>query len=661
MTIDRVSAAGTRCRRDRSARAGIERSRSRLWSLLGTGLLVLLLAGTVRAAPSPEGRIQPLLLRELARVSLHRSPAQPGPTIADAESPNAPDPRIPVDAAGRWICWLTVASDATDPTGALAAQPGLVVDGRSGPTLQVHVAPERLRELSEVPGVIHVGVPLRPVPEIRSEALDDMRVGEFQALGYDGEGVRVGIIDVGFFGYDTRLGGELPPRVEARSFFGSANGSGDIGGGGEVHGTACAEIVHDVAPGASLYLANVATAFDLGNAVDWMVGAGVEVISHSLAWFVGGGDGTGPVDDIVTRASDAGILWVTSAGNFAQNHWAGKYADEDEDGWIETKPGGVEEIQIRSDGQPIHLILLWDRWPTSTDLSFQIELYDGDQILASSEPDYGDYPYAFRELLYTPTTAPVAPAFRIRYIGGDPTGTNLRVFLLGRGSLAPADQVRAGSITVPADSPRTIAVGAYSWRSRELASFSSFGPTLTGLQKPEITGPSGVSTATYGSQAFAGTSAACPHVAGAVALLLSASVQGGIYEARWGDEEIRRMLREAALPLQGSPDPEAVGWGRVRLFLGDEGKSPAARLEAAGIDTPGRLVFRLEDAKGRAPGPLRVYDVQGRLLATVFPSLRLPGRSSYALESGEIRLARGRYWAWEPITGARTAFFWSGP
>ena len=59
-------------------------------------------------------------------------------------------------------------------------------------------------------------------------------------------------MDFGFEGYEDLLGTELPEKVTVKSF----RGDGDITGGGEIHGTGCAEIVHDVAPDAELYLVN---------------------------------------------------------------------------------------------------------------------------------------------------------------------------------------------------------------------------------------------------------------------------------------------------------------------------------------------------------------------------------------------------------------------
>jgi hypothetical protein len=58
-------------------------------------------------------------------------------------------------------------------------------------------------------------------------------------------------VDFGFANYTIcQEKGKLPQNITVMSF----RADGDITGGGEVHGTACAEIVHDVAPDAELYL-----------------------------------------------------------------------------------------------------------------------------------------------------------------------------------------------------------------------------------------------------------------------------------------------------------------------------------------------------------------------------------------------------------------------
>ena len=93
----------------------------------------------------------------------------------------------------------------------------------------------------------------------------------------------VAIIDGGFQGYPGLLGSELPATVTAKNF---VDGQSDAQvNGTTVHGTACAEIVHDIAPNAALYLVKVGTDIDLQEAVDWAKTQGVNIISTSLGWY----------------------------------------------------------------------------------------------------------------------------------------------------------------------------------------------------------------------------------------------------------------------------------------------------------------------------------------------------------------------------------------
>ena len=84
--------------------------------------------------------------------------------------------------------------------------------------------------------------------------------------------------------------------------------------------------------------------------------------------------------------------------------------------------------------------------------------------------------------------------------------------------------VPEGSVTDPGSSATVLTVGAVDavgYLDNPAESFSSMGPTASGLAKPDVLGPDGLSSSVYGSRGFFGTSAATPAVAGAVALLLS--------------------------------------------------------------------------------------------------------------------------------------------
>src|SRR5205807_2088838 len=68
------------------------------------------------------------------------------------------------------------------------------------------------------------------------------------------------------------------------------------------------------------------------------------------------------------------------------------------------------------------------------------------------------------------------------------------------GSFPLQYQVAAGSINELAASPNVLAAAAFCWQSPfPLEVFSSRGPTIDGRTKPDIAGPDGVSTATFGA------------------------------------------------------------------------------------------------------------------------------------------------------------------
>jgi hypothetical protein len=186
--------------------------------------------------------------------------------------------------------------------------------------IQVLVPISAIDALYRIPGLNYIRRPYLFKPGIISEGVSIVGADIWQGYGYNGQGIKVAIVDLGFQGYEDLLGTELPDSVVARSF----RADGDITGGDEVHGSGCAEIVHDVAPSAQLYLINFSTEVELGNVVDYLIDEGVDIVSHSIGWFnTGPGDGTGIICQVVDKAKEAGILWTNSAGNIATMHWEG--------------------------------------------------------------------------------------------------------------------------------------------------------------------------------------------------------------------------------------------------------------------------------------------------------------------------------------------------
>jgi pSer/pThr/pTyr-binding forkhead associated (FHA) protein/subtilisin family serine protease len=384
--------------------------------------------------------------------------------------------------------------------------------------------------------------------------------GEWHAAGLTGKGIRVGILDLGFDGYRDLLGSELPASVVAASF---AYGL-EPDGSGEVHGTACAEIVHEMAPDAELYLAFYdGTLVSMGQAVDWLLAQGVHIISNSTTGVVGPMDGSDESAGMVDRAAGQGVLWVNSSGNAALEHYRGLFADEDGDG-IHEFPDGTEIIGLYVYGPQVTLALNWDDWQAVSE-DYDLYLFDQEGNLVASAEDIqnGLVGQEAAELILGNDVSEGLYYVSIRADQVTRPGM-LDLYTLGAELEFPVAEHSLGS---PADAQGALAVGATEARDDSLAAYSSQGPSNDGRLKPELSAPAGVSSASYAPDVFDGTSASTPHVAGAAALVWSAF-------AEYSGQQVRDYLQFHALDLGPAGPDNAYGYGRLSL--------PAPPLAAAG-------------------------------------------------------------------------------
>jgi hypothetical protein len=204
--------------------------------------------------------------------------------------------------------------------------------------------------------------------------------------GATGLGVKVAILDLGFGGYTNLLGTELPSTVTARSF----RADGDITGGGESHGSAVGEIVYDIAPDARFYLVNAGLMTEMSKAVDYLIEQKVSVVNYSVGWECAGPlNGTGPVNDIVRKATSNNILWVNSAGNDGKHHWSGTFSDPDSNGWHNFQGADEGNSYPMSVGDEVAVCLQWDDWKaTSRDYDLYV-LDSANSVVASSKNRQG--------------------------------------------------------------------------------------------------------------------------------------------------------------------------------------------------------------------------------------------------------------------------------
>ncbi|MCS7294233.1 MAG: S8 family serine peptidase, partial [Dehalococcoidia bacterium] len=441
--------------------------------------------------------------------------------------------------------------------------------------IQALVPPAALMSLANDDAVRFVRRPFYAQPAaVTSEGMSLSGVSAWHAAGIRGAGVKVAVIDGGFAGYESLLGTELPPasRVVYRNFATSRSTS--------EHGTAVAEIIADIAPEASLALLEVGTYLEFIAALDYAYSQGYHVFNASLAYPVFPSDGTSRVSKAVEERSSQ-LLPVISAGNHAQAHWYGNWADGNNNGYLDFVSGNelnticpdsasCSLASLLLGGDNVRVILKWrDSWPGAC-TDFDLELWGSaygllPPVLIASSTDVQHCGPSDVPLEVINTTVPFTGTYSIavRYWSGPGRATAMPEIVVYPYDLYYRRADR--SISVPADSVGALAVGAIEVSSPAAkASYSSEGPTWDGRTKPDIAAPAGVSTFSYGAFGFSGTSAAAPHVAGAAALVKAAN-------PGWTATQIRQFLESRAFDL--GPPGKDTQFGAGRLNLGPVAQS----------------------------------------------------------------------------------------
>ncbi len=422
-----------------------------------------------------------------------------------------------------------------------------LVESRYGNLLQASISFNELNKIHQSNECKYIRKPLPVFPLTISEGVEVINATPLHDMNIKGDGVKVAIIDIGF----ADLNREVWNVKELKSF--RADNSLEK----DVHGTACAEIVLDSAPNASLYLYTVGTDVELLNAINYSISKEVDIISMSLGLLNAGGyDGTGRVCEMVNAARNAGIVFVSAAGNYANYHYEGNFSDEDHNGYHNFSGNDeVLELGNLSSGEPIDLYLSWNDWPYSS------QDYDMFLVRMNNAGEWEVCDYSVNS-----QTGTQPPVEKIHYIaqGSEKWGimiskenaTRKVHFDLFTLKTTPEYSIKESSIVIPADASGALAVGASYWNDDSLENFSSRGPTNDGRTKPDVVAPDGVSTLSYGS--FYGTSASTPHVAGAAALLLDLKP--------FTPNEIKTLLQRNALDLGVKGKDNLYGAGRIDLW-----------------------------------------------------------------------------------------------
>jgi subtilisin family serine protease len=413
------------------------------------------------------------------------------------------------------------------------------------------------------------------------DALAVTNAADWHARGITGAGVKIALFDSGFYGgeaplselgdfttHDCQLSSSCEPPMDMNApTFSFEEG---------MHGIACAEVIHDIAPDAELHLVRVNTFTTFENAVAWAAREGIDVISMSMSFYNQSFyDGTGPFDPQLEILESAGALLVSSAGNNAGTHWSGPWRDGNGD--LRHDGDGDDGFLVYDADTTPSFYLGWNRYGRCTETDLDLYVYDlhGNRLGASLDVQAeGEDRCEPNETLSSPPSSD--GWYRLEVVLRRGSAAGLAIDVLPR-DMDMIEGDPAGSVADPGSNPLTFAVGAVEadgYLEKRPEYFSSHGPTNAGLRKPDIAGPDGLTSSIYGTAGFYGTSASTPAVSALVALVMS--------------EEPGISSREASRRLQGwafgeeafGPD-NALGAGKARLPVPSDDPQPCGRRRMA--------------------------------------------------------------------------------
>ncbi len=510
---------------------------------------------------------------------------------------------------------------------------GVSIVAQSRHLLKVSTPIAALESLTHVDGVQFVRLPIEPnLRIVESEGVERIGAQFYLSEGFSGREVKVGVIDVGFVGVPSLQNrGELP-ALSYRDFTGEGIFTETE------HGSACAEIVYDIAPNAEIVLYKVSGMVSLENAKDAAIQDGMDIVTVSLGWdFARGfGDGTGIACEIVDDAFQNNVLWVNAAGNEAQSKIIAEL-NPDGDGFhnfdaddriVKLKNRQTGDLYL-STGDKVTAVLTWNEWPLTS--------HDYDLLLAKIRTDGTSEVVALADTKQRQSEPFEGLEYEIRDSGTyglaiwrapDAKVTEFKLLSTTHDLDGPVST--SGSLSIPGDARGALTVGAMhhrEWRTGPIAAYSSRGPTVDGRTKPDLVGPAGVLTISYGESGYHGTSAATPHVAGAAALLKSSD------PVHYNAQNLYDALVQSTVDMGDRGPDNVYGHGRLDLSLVPPIGKPAMELSRDVLDFGAVLLGSSHTRNLNIVNPGRA--------SLVITNIQLP-TSEYRISEPTFTVAPGR-------------------
>lgn len=426
-----------------------------------------------------------------------------------------------------------------------------------------------------------------------------------QLFNVDGTGIKIGIISTSFNAQQKLVGdvitGDLPGLDNPDGRTAPVQILKDLGQDSpfaDDEGRALAQIIHDIAPGAELVFhtfiggegQNPLNTNDssYANAVDSLVAAGVDIIVDD-AQFPTSIYQDGKAAQAVQNAVTEGVVYVAAAGNngnisyesefrpgatFSLGNFTFEAHDFDPSNSIDL----FQDIQVSKDRTIIQPLLSWDEPIDNVTTGYEMfllsspELPNENNIVSFSViPSEEALDDPLRQLAYSAQKDEKLYLLIARLAGSTSSPNQFKWISTSNGSDRTTDyeyideNVVNSTVFGPANAEGVIAVGAsdidnpleprgYSSTGGAPILFDSNGQRLVESiirEKPQVFAPDGVVT-TFGTETsfnpFRGTSAAAPHVAAVVALMMERA--GGAENL--SPEVVNSILQETALPMSST-------------------------------------------------------------------------------------------------------------
>jgi uncharacterized protein YjdB/fibronectin type 3 domain-containing protein len=347
--------------------------------------------------------------------------------------------------------------------------------------------------------------------------------------GKAGDGIKIGVISDGVGGLSDAVNrGDLPANVTVLS---------NIVGGAE--GTAMLEVIHDLAPNAQLYFHDMGySSLDFIGAINNLVAAGVDIIIDDIVYldepFFEDSNIAKHINQLVTST---GILYISSAGNFAQSHVQSTYRPVLRNSIYEhdfsTSESGVQRMPILVPARSSVVVMLQWNEPfqnSAKDLELAV-CSDNSTNYCFISDNYqlgsGYSPVEYVDLINT-SYSDITQYVTV-YSEMTLSTLTFEVYLFG-GSTVQKYGTRTDSTFGHSTSANVLSVAAINTGTVSMQAFySSQGPFTmvngTTRNKPDFTGVDCVSVSGAGGfpNDFCGSSAAAPHIGAIAALMWSNS------------------------------------------------------------------------------------------------------------------------------------------